>query len=69
MDKIKMTAPNIDCPHCVENIRHKVGNIDGVAEVHGDPGRKEVTVTYDPGKIKPDAIKEAMADAGYPVTG
>ncbi len=68
MDKLKLKSANIDCPHCVENIRHKVGNVYGVDEVQGDASRKEVTITYDPRKVKPDSIKEAMADAGYPVS-
>ncbi|MBI2864629.1 MAG: heavy-metal-associated domain-containing protein [Chloroflexi bacterium] len=67
MEKTKLVSRNIDCPHCIENIKHKIGNVYGVARVEGDPARKEVTVTYDPAKIGIDAIKDAMADAGYPV--
>ncbi len=67
MQTTKLRSANISCAHCVENIRRKVGKMYGVEEVHGDPDRKEVTVTYDPGKTNLEAVKEAMADAGYPV--
>ncbi len=66
MEKITFTSPNVDCAHCIESLRHKIGNLSGVIEVQGDPAKKEVAITYDPSLIQPDAIKGAMADAGYP---
>ncbi len=67
MEKAKLVSRNIDCPHCIESIKHKIGNVYGVTGVEGDATKKEVMVTFDPTKIRLDAIKEAMADAGYPV--
>ena len=67
MENITFRSPNIDCPHCIENIKRKIGNTYGVSEVQGDPVKKQVTITYDPSQTTPDNLKEAMADAGYPI--
>lgn len=60
-------VPGMSCGHCRMAITQAVKAVAGVAEVAVDLGTKEVTVTYDPGKATPDAIRAAIEEAGYDV--
>jgi copper chaperone CopZ len=44
-----------------------VGALPGVSSVDGDPGSKQVKVTYEPGQVSIEKIEATMADEGYPV--
>jgi copper chaperone CopZ len=48
-------------------IKKAVGKLPGVSSVDGDPGTKQVKVTYEPGQVSLDKIEAAMAEEGYPV--
>jgi copper chaperone CopZ len=55
----------MSCDACASNIQTSVGAIEGVvsAEVSYKDGKAEVT--YDPGKVKPEAIEAAVQRMGY----
>ncbi len=67
MENATLHAPAISCMHCVGAIKRAVGKLEGVSSVEGDPGTKNVQVSFDPSKVKLAQIKQAMADEGYPV--
>ncbi len=60
-------VPGMSCGHCRMAITQAVKALDGVSEVLVDLGSKEVTVTFDPAKTTPDAIRTAIEEAGYDV--
>ncbi len=62
-----LKAPAIHCMHCVGAIKRAVSAMEGVSNVEGDSGTKMVRVTFDPSRVKLDAIKATMAEEGYPV--
>lgn len=66
METRAIKSANISCNHCIMAIKRAVGSLPGVESVEGDPGRKEVTVKYDPLKVSVDDINKAMTKAGYP---
>jgi copper chaperone CopZ len=59
-------VPNISCGHCVMTIEREVGGLNGVASVKGEAASKEVTVSWDPGAIQWDTIRDLMAEIDFP---
>jgi copper chaperone CopZ len=65
MEKQTLNIPNISCGHCVMSIKNELGELEGVTEVDGDPGRKTVTVSWDaPATL--DRIKAVLEEINYP---
>ena len=55
------------CGHCQATVEKAIGAIAGVSEVKVDLAAKQATVTFDASVANLDAIKAAVADAGYTV--
>lgn len=63
MEQLLMTIKGMTCTHCVKTVRQQLEQVDG-AEVE----RVEIgtaTIRYDPARVRPDQLLEAVADAGY----
>lgn len=66
MAETKMLAvPGIKCEGCAETITTVVKALAGIHDVRVDVGRKEVTVTFDPGATTLDAIQSQIRLAGF----
>jgi mercuric ion binding protein len=63
-----LDVQNMTCELCPITVRQSLEHVSGVSAVQVDFGRKTATVTYDPDKVRPDALTRATADAGYPST-
>lgn len=65
MDTKKLSIPNISCGHCVMNIKRELSDLEGVKKVEGDPGKKEITVSFEsPATI--EKIKATLKEIEYP---
>ena len=53
------------CDHCVLSVQEEVAEIAGVSDVAVDLASGQLTVTGD--DIRDDAVKAAVAEAGYEV--
>ena len=62
----ELQVENMSCGHCVAAVTKAVKAIDGNAQVDVDLAGKAVKVQSGAAL---DAVKAAIADAGYPVTG
>ena len=69
MENVTLHAPDISCMHCVGAIKRAVSKLPGVETVDGDPGTKNVQVTFEASKVNLEQIKATMAEEGYPVAG
>jgi copper chaperone len=67
MDKLTLDIKGMSCGHCVQGVRKALAGLDGV-DVE-QVGIGSATVKYDPGKVNPDRMREAVADEGYEVVG
>jgi copper chaperone len=68
MEKTTLSIPNINCHHCVMNIKNELGEIRGVSKVEGDPGKKEITVEWEaPATL--ETIKATLKEINYPAAG
>lgn len=65
MDTKKLSIPNISCGHCVMNIKRELSDLEGVKKVEGDPGKKEVTVSFEP-PATIEKIKATLKEIEYP---
>ena len=66
METIELSIPGISCNHCVMTVKRESGFVDGADFVEGDVDAKTATFTVS-GPEALAALKEALAEAGYPV--
>ena len=66
METIELSIPGISCNHCVMTVKRESGFVDGADFVAGDVEGKKATFTVS-GPEALAALKEALAEAGYPV--
>ncbi len=60
------TVTGMTCGHCVSSVREEVAEIDGVETVDVDLASGRLTVTGT--EVAEDAVRRAVADAGYEVS-
>ena len=53
------------CGGCAARTESALKDIKGVTTVASDKAKKEVTVTYDDGKVKHADLTQAIADSGF----
>lgn len=61
------TVSGMTCGHCVASVREEVGEVDGVDRVDVDLDSGRLTVAG-PG-FTDDAVRAAVAEAGYELAG
>jgi len=59
------TVHGMTCAHCVLSVREEVSEVRGVRDVDVDLASGRLTVTGD--GVDDDAVRAAVADAGYRV--
>jgi copper chaperone CopZ len=59
------TISGMTCAHCVLSVREEVSEVAGVQDVEVDLASGRLTVTGE--SISDEAVKAAVADAGYEV--
>lgn len=60
------TVDDIHCGGCEGTISTLVGDVEGVHEVTPDRETNRVVITYDEAILDDDAIREALANSGFP---
>lgn len=61
------TVTGMTCEHCAASVREEVSELPGVARVDVDLLGGRITVSGD--AIEDDAVRAAVAEAGYEVAG
>ena len=61
------TVEGMTCDHCVASVREELAQVPGVIAVDVELSSGRLTVTGEP--IEDAAIREAVAEAGYEVSG
>lgn len=65
MEQLTVNITGMSCGHCVASVKSALQQLDGVRV--DDVRIGAATVAYDPAKVSPDRINEAIADEGYSV--
>jgi copper chaperone len=66
MKTVTLDIPNISCNHCIMTIKRESGFVTGAEYVSGDVEAKQATFQVE-SEAALAALKEALAEAGYPV--
>ena len=65
MPSITLNAPAMFADHHVLKAREALLALKGVDDVYASSAWQAVIVTYDPAAVQPEAIEQALAQAGY----
>ena len=67
MDNVSFKVEGMTCGGCVASVKRVLEALPGVSTVNVtlDPGR--ATVAYDPARVTPEALRDAVRNAGYDV--
>ena len=68
MSTATYTVTGMTCEHCVRSVTEEVMEVDGVTAVDVDLATGRVEVTTDR-PVEDADVREAVAEAGYEVTG
>jgi copper chaperone CopZ len=67
MEKITYSIPAMWADHHTLAVRAALSAVDGVEEVVASSSYQDVLIKYDPARVNPDALSEALITAGYHV--
>jgi copper chaperone len=67
MAQTTLTAPDISCDHCKQTIESGMGRARGVRSVEVEVDSRHVGIDYDEEETDEDALRDEMAELGYPV--
>ena len=65
MQSLTIPITGMSCDGCVNSVRNALSKLPGVTDTQVKIGA--ATVTYDPARTGPDAIRAAISAAGYTV--
>jgi copper chaperone CopZ len=63
---IELTAPDISCAKCKDNIEGDLAGDPGVQQVSVDVDAQRVRIGYDPQHTSPAQLRARLAEIGYP---
>ena len=66
MSRLTLQIDGMSCGHCVAAVKGALGRMDGVSVDQVEIGTARVT--YDPARVTPEAIADAVNDEGYSAT-
>ena len=69
MEHVTLAVPEISCDHCKTTIEGALGQLDGVTRAEVVVDAKTVTVSFDDAATDVEAIRAAIENEGYDVTG
>lgn len=65
---VTLDVPGMTCPLCPLTVRKALEQLPGVSSVSVDYEGRTALVIYDPDRVRPGALTEAITNAGYPST-
>ena len=65
--KTEIKISGMSCAHCVARVEKSLKDLDGVKEVKVDLETGKATVKYNPKKVEPSKLEDAVKEAGYDV--
>ena len=65
--KAEIKVSGMHCASCALNVEKSLKDVDGVKEVKVDLETGKASVKYNPKKVEPSKLEEAVKEAGYDV--
>jgi copper chaperone CopZ/cytochrome c biogenesis protein CcdA len=66
MKQVTYSVPNIDCERCARAIQGELKDVGGIWKVAVNVGEKRVTVEFYADRITAEAVRDQLAEAGFP---
>lgn len=66
--RVTLNIPSMNCPLCPLTVSRALRKMPGVLEVTAELSTKSARISYDPEKVSPERLAQAVSDAGYPAT-
>lgn len=66
MKQLIFEVPALYGDHHVLKVREALGGLEGIEDLYASSSWKQIMLSYDPKKIKPEKIEETLREAGYP---
>lgn len=63
--QIQLPISGMSCAVCAKRVEKAISELEGVADVNVNFAAEKAFVTYNPQKVRPSAMKEAVLKAGY----
>ena len=63
---VELTAPDISCAKCKDNIEGDLAGDPGIQEISVDVDARRVLIAYDPDHTSPARLRARMSQIGYP---
>ena len=67
-ETLELTVPELDCADEARQIEGALGRLGGVTDVRTAVGARKAIVAFDPERVTPEAIREAVRGLGMTVT-
>lgn len=65
---VSLHVEGMTCASCKVAVRTALTKLDGVEEARVDVARKSASVDYDPSRVTPRQMADAVSRLGYPTT-
>lgn len=65
MERLTLQIDGMSCGHCISRVQKALARVDGIHVDRVEIG--SARVTYEPDRVSPQRIREAVEDAGYDV--
>jgi Cd2+/Zn2+-exporting ATPase/Cu+-exporting ATPase len=66
---LELPVQGVDCAHCATHLQRTLASLPGVAQAEVPLGAGRAVVRYDPRRINPEQLKDAVRGAGYAAEG
>jgi Cu+-exporting ATPase len=64
-DSLQLKIGGMSCSFCGSTVQKAASRLDGVREAPVSPAHEEALVRFDPDRVSPQAIVDAIRDVGY----
>ena len=67
IETLHLTVRGMTCGNCARSVERKLAVTPGVTRAIVDLAAGQASVEYDPGRVKPEALADAVRQLGYEV--
>jgi len=68
MKQVQLKVSGMDCTQCERRLENALSQVDGVVRSKADHQQGSLSVVIDPAKANEDAVRAAIAKAGFGVS-
>lgn len=67
-ESVTLDIKGMDCATCPVTVKTVLKKQPGVSDVHVDFKKASAEITFDPGKVTPEKLAQAVTEVGFPST-